>query len=253
MNGTGIQRLLTAAVFLVAIATAGDAHAQTRGWPERFWFGVSGGLQPAANDFGDAFDVPLYAETERVTVDYPVKGGALVAASGGYRLWKRFTVGLGVSRQSRRSDARIDARVPHPFFDNQFRAIEGTTSTLRGETAAHLLLGWMMPVTDRIRVIITGGPSVMSVEQTFVTGVEFSETYPYDTAEFTEASTRRVTRSATGFNAGADVMWMFSRRIGAGGLVQMTRARARLSPGEGRTIAVDAGGAQAALGMRVIF
>jgi hypothetical protein len=248
-----MQRTLTAAFLIIALGSAAEARAQARQRPERFWFGVSGGFQPAANDFADAFDRPLYAETERVTVDYPVKGGALVAASGGYRVWKRFTVGLGVSRYSRRSNATVKARVPHPFFDNQFREIEGTTSTLRGETTAHLLFGWMLPVTDRIGVTVTAGPSFMSVEQTLVTGVQFAETYPYDTAEFTTATTRRATRRATGFNAGADVTWMFSRRIGAGGLVQFTRARARLSPTEGRTIAVDAGGVQAALGIRVIF
>jgi hypothetical protein len=253
MSADGMRRLLAAAAFLIAISCAADARAQARDWPERFWVGVSGGFQPAANGFDDAFDLPLYQETERVTVDYPVKGGPLVAASGGYRVWKRFTVGLGVTRYSRRADATVRAQLPHPFFDNQFRAVEGTTSTLRGETAAHLLLGWMLPVTDRFRVIVTAGPSFVSVEQTVVTAVEFSEVFPYDTAEFTGATTRRSTRSATGFNAGGDVTWMFSSRFGAGGLVQFTRARARVGAGEGRTIAVDAGGAQAALGVRLFF
>lgn len=248
-----MRRILTAVAFLIALGSAADARAQARDWPERIWFGVSGGFQPAANSFDDVFEVPLYAETERVTVDYPVKGGALIAARGGYRVWKRFTVGLGVTRYSRRADAAVHARVPHPFFDNQFRDVEGTTSALRGETAAHLLLGWMMPLSDRLRMIVTAGPSMVSVEQTVVTGVQFSEAYPYDTAEFTGATTRRSTRSAAGFNAAADVMWMFSPRLGAGGLVQITRARARVAAGEGRTIAVDAGGAQVALGVRMIF
>jgi hypothetical protein len=248
-----MRRFVAAAIFLIAIGSAADARAQARDWPERIWFGVSGGVQPAVNSFDDAFELPLNAETERVTVAYPVKGGALIAASGGYRVWKRLTIGLGVTRSSRRSAATVKARLPHPFFDNQFRDVEGTASTLRGETGAHLLLGWLMPVTDRIRLIVTGGPSVMNVEQTLVTGVQFSETYPYDTAAFTGATTKRSSRRANGFNAGADVMWMFSRRLGAGGLVQVTRARVRLDPGEGRTIAVDAGGVQAAVGIRVIY
>lgn len=248
-----MRRILTAAAFLIALGCAADARAQTRAWPERIWIGVGGGFQPAVNSFDDAFEVPLYAETERVTIDYPVKGGALVSARGGFRVWKRFTVGLGVTRYSRRADATVHARLPHPFFDNQFRDVEGTTSALRGETGAHLLLGWMMPLSDRLRLIVTAGPSMLSVEQTVVTGVQFSEVYPYDTAEFTGATTRRSTRSGTGFNAGADVTWMFSPRLGAGGLVQFTRARARVGAGEGRTIAVDAGGAQVAAGLRLIF
>jgi hypothetical protein len=217
------------------------------------WLGVSGGVQPAGNGFGDTFEVPLYAETERVSVDYPVKGGALIDVRGGYRVWKRFTIGAGVSRYSQRADARVQAQLPHPFFDNQFRAVEGTTSALRGETSTHLLLGWMVPLSDRLRLLLTAGPSFVNVEQTLVTGVEFSETYPYDTAEFTGASTRRATRSATGFNAGADLTWMFSRRVAAGALVQASRARARVRPGEGRRIAVDAGGVQIAAGLRLFF
>lgn len=247
------MRGIVTAVFLLVLGWSADARAQAREWPERIWLSVGGGVQPAANSFDDGFDVPLYAETERVTIDYPVKAGGVIAARGGYRVWRRFTVGLGVTRYSRRADAAVHARVPHPFFDNQFRDVEGTTSALRGETAAHLLLGWMMPLSDRLRLIVTAGPSMMSVEQTVVTGVQFSEAYPYDTAEFTGATTRRSTRRATGFHAGADMMWMFSPRLGAGGLVQFTRARARVAAGEERTIAVDAGGAQVALGLRLIF
>jgi len=158
-----------------------------------------------------------------------------------------------VTRYSRRADATVRAQLPHPFFDNRDREVEGTTSALRGETGAHLLLGWMIPVTDRLRVVVMAGPSVVNLEQTIVTDVEFSETYPYDTASYSGATTRRASRSATGFNAGADVAWMFSNRIGAGGLIQVTRARARLDAGEGRRVSVDAGGAQAAAGIRVVF
>ena len=87
-----------------------------------------------------------------------------------------------------------------------------------------------MPLTrSRSGCIVTAGPSVLSVGQTLVTDVQFAETFPYDTAEFTGATTTNATASAAGFNAGADVFWMFSRHVGAGGLVQFTRARAGAS------------------------
>ena len=248
-----MRPILTTIVLLVTLGAASPARAQTRDWPERFWFGVSGGIQPTVNSFDDEFEKPLYQETERVTIDYPVKSGALIAASGGMRVWKKLAIGVGVTRYNRRGSATVTARLPHPFFDNQFREIEGTTTTTRKETAAHLLVGWMMPLGDKLRLIVTAGPSVLSVGQTLVTDVQFAETFPYDTAEFTAATTSNATRTATGFNAGADVSWMFSRRIGAGGLVQVTRARSRLNAGSGRTISVDAGGAQVALGIRVFF
>ena len=243
---------MCAAFFLAAMASAATAGAQAR-WPERIWISGGGGVQADGRAFDDGFDLPLYAETEHVAIDYPVKSGAVVDVRGGYRLWKRFTVGAGVTRFSRRADARVTARLPHPFFDNQSRDVEGTTSVLRGETAAHLVFGWMQPLSDRLRALVTVGPSFVNAEQTLVTDVQFSETYPYDTAAFTGATTRRATRGAAGINAAADVTWMFSRRIGAGALVQFTRARIRLDAGNGRRIAVDAGGAQAAAGVRVFF
>ena len=249
-----MRRRLTAGVLTVILAcTARSAAAQTKAWPEKGWFSVSGGVQPTVNSFSDAFDLPLYAEIEHVTVSSPVKGGTLVAASGGYRVWKQLAIGLDVTRYNRGASARVTAQIPHPFFDNQFRQVQGTTSATRNEVGVHVLIGWMMPLTDRLRLLVTAGPSAISVGQTLVTGAQFSETYPYDTATFTGADTKNATVTAMGFNAGADVFWMFSRNIGAGGLIRFTRARAKVSTGAGRTISIDAGGAQAGAGLRVVF
>ncbi|HEX9368175.1 MAG TPA: hypothetical protein VF921_16210 [Vicinamibacterales bacterium] len=248
-----MRQILMASLVAVTLGSARPAVAQTRAWPERIWFSVSGGVQPTASSFSDGFDVPLYQETEKVSIDYPGKGGALVAASGGYRVWRQLAIGVGLTRSSRRAQAAVDARLPHPFFDNQIRDVRGTTPATRGEVGAHLLVGWMLPLTDRFRVLITAGPSVLSVSQTLVTGVEFAEVYPYDTAAFTRATTKNATVTAAGFNAGADLFWMFSRRVGAGGLVQITRARAKEPAGTGRTVSVDAGGAQVGVGLRLVF
>jgi hypothetical protein len=248
-----MRRILTATLFAIILGPARPAVAQTRAWPERIWFGVSGGIQPTVNRFSDTFDVPLYAETEKISTDYPVRGGAVIAASGGYRVWKHLALGLGVTRSSRRAQAAVDARIPHPFFDNRLRQVQGEARATRSEVGAHLLVGWMMPLADRFRVLITAGPSVLSVRQTLVTGVEFTETYPYDTATFKSATTKNATVTAAGFNAGADLFWMFSRRVGAGGVVQVTRARAKEPAGTGRTVSVDAGGAQAGAGLRFVF
>jgi hypothetical protein len=248
-----MRPILTAALLAVTLGSARPALAQTRAWPERIWFSVGGGVQPAANSFSDTFDVPLYAETEKVSIAYPVKGGAIVAASGGYRVWKQLALGLGVTRYNRRAQAPVDAQIPHPFFDNRFRQVQGTTPATRTEIGAHILIGWMMPLTDRFRILVTAGPSVLNVRQTLVTGVEITETYPYDTAAFKSATAGTATARATGFNAGADLFWMFSRNVGAGGLVQVTRARAKERTGAGRTVSVNAGGAQVGAGLRFLF
>ena len=74
-----------------------------------------------------------------------------------------------------------------------------------------------------------------------------------DTAAFKSATTKDATASATGYNAGADVYWMFSRNAGVGGLVQIARARVKAPTGDGRTVSIDAGGVQAGGGLRFVF
>ena len=248
-----MRQILAATLLLLVFGPARPAAAQSRAWPERFWVSVSGGGQPTVNSFSDGFEVPLYTETEKVTIAYPVKGGAVIAASGGFRLWKQLALGFGVTRYHRGEAATVDAQLPHPFFDNRLRAVQGTTPATRHEVGAHLLIGWMMPITDRVRLLVTAGPSVLSVRQSLVTSVEVTETYPYDTVAFKSAATKDATASAAGFNAGADVFWMFSRHVGAGGLIQFTRARVKERTDGGRTVSVDAGGVQAGAGLRLVF
>jgi hypothetical protein len=247
------MRRLIAVAFVAGTCSVGTAHAQSSTWTERGWFGISGGVQPTANTFQDAFDLTLYTEPEHITVDYPLKSGPVVTANGGYRVWKRLALGAGVSYHADSSSSTVKASLPHPFFDNTFRNIEGTARGHRTETGVHLQVGWMLPLSSKFRVLLTAGPSVISIDHTFVTNVTFAESFPFDTAEFTGAVTKHDSRTATGFNAGADLWWMFSKAVGAGALVQVTHARASLDAGDGRRVSVDAGGAQIGAGLRLAF
>jgi hypothetical protein len=246
-----MRRVMTAGL-LALLLTAAPAGAQSAGEPPRLWISAGGGAQPAGHDFSDAFERTLYTEKEQVAVKYSAKSGPLIAASGGYMLWKQFTIGLGVTYYTHSGSSAVSAQLPHPFFDNTRRAVDGSARTTRSEAGVHLLLGWMLPVTSRVRVLLTAGPSVLNVQQLLVTDVTYSEAYPYDTAIFTGTTNRNASHTAAGFNAGADLFWMFSRSLGAGALVQATHARARLSDGD-RSVSVNAGGAQAAAGLRFRF
>jgi len=239
---------------VVLLLGAAPAVAQTS--QGRFLIGVSGGVQGSSNGFGDAFDVTSqFGDPEQATgtADYPVKTGALVDGRVHVRLWKGFAAGVAFTHYSHRGDASISARVPHPFQFNQLRTVEGTTSTRRGENGTHVQFAYIVPVGERLRVTGFAGPSWLSVEQTLVTDVQYSQTFPFDTATFSGATTRRSSANAVGFNAGADVAWMFTRRVGVGGLVQYSAAQVEQDAGDNRRITVDAGGIQTAVGVRLIF
>jgi len=238
---------LLAAIFLVPQIAA--AQTAARGPLE---IRVDFGAQAASGALTDSFEVPLYTETERVTTVYPDRGGPFFAAAARYRVWKRLTVGAGVSTFARSGDAAIEAAVPHPFFDNQFRTVEGTALTRREEVAAHVAAGWLLPLARRAELDVSAGPAFVHVHQAFVTGIAIDESYPYDTAAFRGADVSGASPTSPGIYAGADVRWMFSPHVGVGGLIQFTHARVKARVGD-RTVGVDAGGVQGGGGLRFVF
>jgi hypothetical protein len=241
----------TIVVLLLALGAAAPAAAQ--GLLDRVWVTVDGGVQAAPSHLTDAFTIDEFVETGTVKADYPAKAATLFGGSVGIRVWKQLGAGVAITQTSSRGEVAIDARIPHPFFDNQLRPVEGSESIKRSETAAHVEIAYLLDVNRNVRVILSAGPSFFSVDQPIVTAVHYSEQYPYDMATFTRAETIRASKSAAGFHAAADAFWMFTRTIGAGGIVRVSRATVDADAGTGRTISVEAGGVQAGVGLRLVF
>jgi hypothetical protein len=237
---------------VLSAAAAGDAAAQA--WAERFYVTFSGGIQPTANDFSDRFEFEEYLEQARVDVDYDSASGPFFDGGVGVRLWKNLGAGVAFSFFTKDNPAAIEGAIPHPFFDAQPREISGEASSLsRKDAVVHLQGMAMIDPPGPLRLVLFGGPSFFRVEQDVVSGVRYSEEYPYDTATFTGADVRAVSESAVGFNAGADVVWMLHQNVGVGGLLRFTRASIDLDVPESGTISVDAGGFQAGAGIRLVF
>src|SRR5262249_1711439 len=122
----------------------------------------------------------------------------------------------------------------------------------RNELATHIQAVYVVP-RGKLDVAIAGGPSWFNVKQDLVTDVIYTETYPYDVATFTSATTNRATKSAVGFTVGVDVGIRFNAIVGVGGLVRFTRAPTDLSAANGVAVKVNAGGVQVGGGLRVYF
>ena len=254
------HRALAVCLVAVALAVAISSPALAQNWPERVHISVNGAFQTTTNDFSDRFEFERNIETGSTEVDYPVQGGFVFDAGGGYRLWKNLAAGVAVSYFTRSDSASTTSSFPHPFFFNQPRAVEGdATGVTRTETAVHVQAMYLVNPGGpggpggRLRVVLSGGPSFFTVEQDLVTEVTITETFPYDTATFASAQTSREKGSAPAFNVGADVMWMFNRRFGVGGLVRFARTSVDLDAPGGRTVSVDAGGVYAGGGIRLLF
>jgi hypothetical protein len=237
---------------VAALAVAPSAHAQSA--QPRLRLSVSGGIQAPATGASDRIAFERNVETETIDVRYPKTSGVLVDVSAGVRLWKGVGVGVAVGHVTGDGTADVTASVPHPFLFNQARTVTGKQSGIaREETGIHLQLQYAIPASRRLRVVLGAGPSRLKLTHDVVTDVNVTETYPYDTAEFRDAATKGASATVNGFNAGLDVTWSVAKHVGFGGLARFTRANATLDVRTGHTLAMKAGGAQAAAGLRFAF
>jgi hypothetical protein len=246
-----MTRRILIALSVLALA-APLAHAQQPPAP-RGIVSINGGWQASDRTFSDSFTFDQYAESARADIDYAAKAGPVYEGGLGVRVWKALGVGVSFSSYRDSSPATVSASIPHPFFFGRARAIEGSVSAKREETTINAQIMAFVPAGSRVLFIISAGPSFMTVRQTLVASVRWDESYPYDTATFRTPDTRTPSESVTGFNAGADLVFRFGRSFGIGALVRYTQAKVDLSPAQGRTITVDAGGLQGGAGIRLIF
>jgi len=240
-------------ILIVIAAAASPAFAQTSPVPRGFLV-VNGGYQLTANDFSDGATKRENGEDGRFDTTYTVKGGPSFDVAGGATVWRSLGVGVGVSRFSVSTPTDMTASVPHPFFFNRPRSIGGEVPGLkREELAVNVQVAGMFPIGARMQAMLFGGPSFFQVKQGVVTDFTYSESYPYDVATFSSAATNSASVSKTGFNAGADVAFFFTRQLGVGGTVQFAGTSVDLPAGGGQTQSVKVGGGRAGGGLRLRF
>ena len=242
------------ALFLLG-ATARPALAQSV--PTRGFLSINGGLQSASSDFSDSvrFGHALFGPEEgSYQASYPGGDDVVFDAGGGVRVWRNLALGANVSVFSRESDAGITGQLPHPFWFDRPRAVNGTATGLaRRETAVHVQAQWVVPVGRSVAITLFGGPTWFNVRQDVVTAVTFDQTYPYEEATFTGVDVQEQAASAIGVHVGADASYYFSAWLGVGGSVRFTRGSVDLVAPDGDTFKSTTGGLQTTGGLRVRF
>ena len=209
---------------------------------------VNASYLTASRTFDDTRTFDLYAEQGSFTTDYDVEARVGVDAGAFVRVWKNLAVGGAFTTHKDDGDLVIEGSIPHPLLFNQPRAIEGTAPGTREETAFHLQVAYIVPVNRKLRVVVFGGPSFFTVKQSVVTGITYSEDYPYDEATFSGADVETEEEQKTGFNVGADVGYYFTKNVGVGGIIRFSQTKVTFSVGE-----VEAGGAMVGGGLRLRF
>jgi opacity protein-like surface antigen len=232
--------------FALCVITAVPASAQMA-WTDRAFANVNFGLQEQSRTLETVSGFDLYGEPGSLTTSQPIDGGFLFDLGGGYKVWKNLAVGLGYSYMQSDGDIQISASVPDPNFFDHPRPLTGVSSNAEhSENAIHLQGTWIMPVTDKIDVGFSFGPTIFMVSQDVATAITVTEPTP------TLSSTTITSEDHTtvGINLGVDLNYFFRPNIGAGVLARYTYGSVDLdSVGESLTV----GGFQLGFGLRYRF
>ena len=96
--------------------------------------------------------------------------------------------------------------------------MSGTADGLaRTETLVAFEVSWLVALARRVDMFVFGGPAYINVRQDMATRIQFTESYPYDTATFTGVETASVSGGGVGATGGIDVSYLVTKQLGVGG------------------------------------
>jgi hypothetical protein len=232
----------------LAVAAAVGVGAQTPSVPapaNRAFVNVNVGAQPPIRSFGTTVSSALYGETATITTSQGIGNGAIFDISGGYPVWNRVAIAIGYSTLfSNTYDSVVVATIPDPLYYNRLKTVNtGATGLKHSENTVYLQAVWLLPVTDKIDIALSVGPSFIKVRQELA-----SSTIPTGTQSVkVEQSVEKGT--AKGINVGFDGSYLFTRRLGVGLFVRYSGGSVDL-PTVGK---LDVGGFQTGMGLRLRF
>jgi hypothetical protein len=242
---------------LAGVAT--NANAQTGTWADRGYVNIGFGIESGSSSLTDTQNLVVYEEEGTITSSTTWTSGSLIDAGFGVRVWRNLTVGIAYHQEENDTDAAITGSIPSPIFFNRPRTIDQDIVLDRKEKAAHLVIGWVLPLNEKFDFMVFGGPSFFRLEQDavepFTAGDIGERTPPYAEVNL---DVDRVThkKSLTGYNVGVDgtyIVWSNDDiRIGAGGFVRFTKATGEIMQLTGEQ-STEVGGVQFGFGARIRF
>jgi hypothetical protein len=230
----------------VTLAAGSDVAAQSVTAPQTF-INFSAAAQPNRRDLTTTSTFTVYQEDATLTSTVRVANGPYFELSAGRRVWRELTVGVGLSYFKSAGNGSTVASIPSPVLFNQNRSVTVDSDDLnRKEVGAHIKFGWFVPVSDKMDIALSAGPSFVQVTQDLV--IATAADIPAGTQNLNPRIEAQQ-KIGLGVNASFDGTYKLSPKFGVGLLIQYA----------GGTVDLDAapdtafGGFQGGLGIRLRF
>ncbi len=213
--------------------------------PPQYFVNVNVGAQPQSRTITANTSFPIYEETATIDSTYLIPSGAFFEIGGGYRVLRRVTVGTSVSFFNHNGSGGLAGLVPDPDFHDRPATVTMDLGALEHkETGVHVFASYWWPISEKIDLAVSIGPSFIHVSQEVVSSMTVPE--PTQTVNVTIDS---ESGTAVGINIGADATYMFTPRFGAGVFVRYAGASEDLPSAPDLKV----GGFQTGVGARVRF
>ena len=255
-TGRQVPKLIAGALAVSAFAfvfAPNEAAAQVQPWEDSGYVSLNYGYEVANRSFSESLSATVYDETATYTANHAGSGGGGFDIGAGWRVWRNLAAGVAVTSFSTSSGAAVSGSVPHPLFYNRPRnATFNQTDLKYTELGVHLQAVWVMPLSEKITVSVGAGPSFFSINQDLISTASPSEIgAPFNVTSIA-ATFSTKSGSAFGGNAGLDVTYMFTERLGGGIFARWAGGSASLAVSGGDQ-SIDVGGVQSGAGIRVTF
>jgi hypothetical protein len=228
----------------LALVFGSVASAQTM-LDDKLFINVNGGAQPQARSLDGSFSIPIYGQTATVATTATIPGSGIFDLSAGYKVMPNIGVAIGFSTFSGTGATGGAASVPSPIFFNRPLAVTIPESPAdRKERSIYVLLVGFVPITDKVEVALSIGPTFIHVDQPLITSVSI----PAGTQNV-NPTIQTQSGTAKGVNVGADINYMFIKHVGAGVFIRYNGGSVDLASVSG----AKAGGFQIGAGGRLRF
>jgi hypothetical protein len=232
---------------VLALASPSLAHAQAPAPPtERAGFAnISVGGQFQSHTFTTNNTINVFGENGVVTANQAVGSGFVFDATGGYRVWQKVIVAVGISTFTGKGDAAALASIPDRLRFGSFTNVPVDASDLKqSDVALNFQAMWTLSLTDQFDLAIFGGPSIIRVKQDFPSVAVNATTGAVTTTVETQSKTTGKAGSG-----GVDLSYKLADRYGVGVFVRYLGGKVDLPAAPKLTI----GGVQAGVGIRYHF
>lgn len=249
---TRARTLAFTAILATAAGAAAEAQTLTSAWGTNGYVSFNGLYDVSTQENTVTTEQTINAESATITATTETGKRPVYDVTAGGRITGNFGMGFGATYGTAREEARVQGRIPHPFYFNQPRTLAGTSDLDRTDLMVHISGMWLLPFSAKVQGTVFGGPTWFQLKQQVITSATMSDSYPFDTVSLAAVERERKTVSRWGYHAGFDLSYFFAQHVGLQGLVRYSAATVSLS-NTGVASDVKVGGLHAGVGLRVRY